>query len=1080
MIRKLIFSVFAILLTSSFVYAQRTITGTVSDASGPLPGASVLVKGTTTGTTTDFDGNFSIDVLEEDAILVASFLGYVTKEVTVSANQSTISITLEEDAQSLDEVVVTALGFVEKRDKMASTYSKIEADKLVQPVENKIIDGIAGKAAGVSINGTSGDPGAGSNIQIRGTSSLGGSSQPLIVVDGVPLNNDNISGSGDSDASAGVSQQSRLNDLNPDDIESFQVFKGASAGALYGSRALNGVIVVTTKKGKAGRFNVTFSSGVSIDEIAYKHPLQQTFGQGTNGNYSPTSAFSWGDRISDRSGGADDVNTSGQFFESLVSDNIIYPINSGGKNSTEIYRDRNFDQVFQNGVTYDNRFTISSGNEKGTFFLSGGHVSQEGIVKSSFYKKTNFTVNVSQNLTKKLTANIKGNYIHTGSNRTQQGSNTAGLYLGLLRSAPDFDITDYKGNYHSSSGTVTPFRHRSYRRYLGNSDNAIYNNPLWTINEQESSANVNRLIGTGELNYKWNDNITSILRGGVDFYADSRIYFFPWYTAGSARRYGLIDDEVINNQEFNADLLTNFQYELTEKLNTNIVLGFGLNDRRRKRNYTTADNFLANFRSPLDPAEIAPKENISSETTRTLQRNIRFYGTANFDYADQLIFTLGGAFEKHSTLPKNNNGFFYPSAELGWTFSNAISKSDALSFGKLRLAYGQVANVPIAHREQTVFEVGSFSTFSDGIALEDFGGGFQFDERLGNANLKPEIKTEYEVGLDLRFFKNRVSLSTTYYTNKTEDVLLSIAIPPSLGFENVYGNGATIENKGFEAELRYNFLKKEDWNASISANFSTNKNVVSKLEGGGVINFTSGSSIISVAKEGEPLGILMTQGALRDASGDMILDANGFPQVDTSGDLIVGDPNPDWRGGIQFDLSYKNISLSALFDTSQGNDMAQRTRFITSYFGTHADVGNTITLTEDLVNHDGDLIPSGTTVRGNVGDFGGGNVLLDENYYRTLYGFGDGKLNEFAVEDASWTRFRELSLSYTLNSESFKKATGFQSIEFTASGRNLVIWTDVVGIDPDINQFGVGRGKGLDYFSNPGARTYAFGIKFNY
>lgn len=1078
MMRKLIFSVFTLLLTSSFLYAQRTVTGTVNDASGPLPGASVLIKGSTTGTTTDFDGNFSIDVPEGDAVLVVSFLGYVTKEATVGANQSTISITLEEDSQSLDEVVVTALGFTEQRDKMASTYSKIEAEKLVQPVENKIIDGIAGKAAGVSINATSGDPGAGSNIQIRGTSSLGGSSQPLIVVDGVPLNNDNISGSGDSDASAGVSQQSRLNDLNPDDIESFQVFKGASAGALYGSRALNGVIVITTKKGKAGRLNVTFSSGISIDEIAYKHPLQKTFGQGTNGNYSPTSAFSWGDRISDRSGAADVVDTSGQYFESLVSDNIIYPIDD--KNSTEVYTDRNFDKVFQQGITYDNRFTVSSGNEKGTFFLSGGHVSQEGIVKSSYYKKTNFTVNATSNLTKKLTTNIKANYIHTGSNRTQQGSNTAGLYLGLLRTAPDFDITDYKGNYVSSSGSVTPFRHRSYRRYLGNSDNAIYNNPLWTINEQESSANVNRLVGTGEMKYQWNDNITTILRGGVDFYVDSRVYFFPWYTAGSARRYGLIDDETINNQEFNGDLLTNFNYELTEKLNTNIVLGFGLNDRRRKRNYSTADNFIANFRSPLDPAEIAPKENISSETTRTLRRNIRFYGTANFDYADQLILQLGGAYEKHSTLPKDNNGFFYPSAELGWTFSNAIGNSDALSFGKLRLAFGQVANVPIAHREQTVFEVGSFSTFSDGIALEDFGGGFQFDERLGNANLKPEIKTEYEVGLDLRFLKNRVSLSGTYYTNKTEDVLLTIAIPPSLGFDNIYGNGATIENEGFELELGYNFLKNEDWNASISANFSTNKNVVSKLEGGGVINFTSGSSIISVAKEGEPLGILMTQGALRDANGDMILDANGFPQVDTGGDLIVGDPNPDWRGGLQFDLSYKNISLSALFDTSQGNDMAQRTRFITSYFGTHADVGNTITTTEDLLNHDGDLIPAGTTVRGNVGNFGAGNVLLDENYYRTLYGFGDGKLNEFAVDDASWTRFRELSLSYTLNSESFKKATGFQSIEFTASGRNLVIWTDVVGIDPDINQFGVGRGKGLDYFSNPGARTYAFGIKFNY
>ncbi len=1074
--RKQLFILMFTVLLAGFGYAQTTITGTVRDAISPLPGATIVVKGTATGTTTDFDGNYAIEANNDD-ILVFSYLGYITQEIPVSS-RTTIDLVLEEDAEALDEVIVTSLGFVEKRDKLSSTYSKIDADKLVQPVENKIIDGIAGKAAGVTISATSGDPGAGSNIQIRGASSLGGSSQPLIIVDGVPLNNDTLEGSGSGDTSAGVSQQSRLNDLNPDDIESFQVFKGASAGALYGTRALNGVIVITTKKGKKGKMSVTFTSGVSIDEVSYKHPLQQSFGQGTNSNYSPTSAFSWGDRISSRSGAADEVDTSGQFFESLVTDNVIYPIVQ--KNETNRYTDSNFDKVFGTGITLDNRFTISTGNEKGTYFLSGGHVDQKGTINSSFYKKTNFTLNTSQKFTDKLTANIKGNFVHTGSNRIQQGSNTAGLYLGLLRTSPDFDITDYIGDYNNGSGTITQSRHRSYRRYLGNSDNPIYNNPLWTINEQENTATVNRFIGTAELQYQWNDHINSILRGGVDFYSDNRVYFFPYYTASAARRFGLLNDETINNQEYTMDILTSFRYELAEKLNTNIILGYGINDRRRKRDFIEANNFIANFRKPLDPSEISAKENITSEVTRTYRRNIRFYGTANFDYADQLILTVGGAYEKHSVLPKSDNAFFYPSVELGWTFSKIIEGFDALSFGKVRLAYGQVGNVPIAHREQTVFEVGAFSSFSDNIALEDFGGGFQLDERLGNPNLKPEIKTEYEAGIDLRFFKNRVALSTTYYQNETTDVLLDIAIPPSLGFSEIYGNGATIENEGFEVELKYDFIKNKDWKASAAINFSTNENLVSKLEGGGVVNFTPGSSIQSVAIEGQPLGVLYTQGALRNDDGSLVLDANGFPIVDTGGNLVVGDPNPDWLGGIQLTASYKNLTLAASVDTSQGNDLAQRTRFITSYFGTHADVGNTITLTESLVNYDGDVVPAGTTVRANVGNFGNGNVLLDESYYRTLYGFGDGKLNEFAVEDGSWTRLRELSLSYVLNSDSLQKNIGLNSIEFTASGRNLVIWTDVVGIDPDVNQFGVGRGRGLDYFSNPGVRTYAFSIKFNY
>jgi len=1076
MIRKLFLCVLALLLSSSFMHAQRTVTGTVSDDTGPLPGANVVVKGTSTGTTTDFDGNYSINVQNNDAILEVSYVGYTTIDVSVG-DLSILNITLIQDAESLEEIIVTTLGFKENRDKLAATYSKIEADKLVQPVENKIIDGIAGKAAGVSVNATSGDPGAGSNIQIRGVSSLGGSSQPLIIVDGIPYNNDNISGSGDSDASAGVSQQSRLNDLNPDDIESFQVFKGASAGALYGSRALNGVIVITTKKGKAGKMNITISSGIAIDDISYKHPLQKSFGQGTSGNYSPTSAFSWGDRISERPGGADDVDQSGQFFESLVSDNIIYPITQ--KNSTDVFTDRNFDDVFQTGTTYNNRFTISTGNENGTFFFSGGQIDQKGIIKSSSYKKTNFTIATTQKLTEKLTTTVKANYIHTSSNRTQQGSNTSGLYLGLLRTAPDFDQTDYIGNYHSSSGAITEMRHRSYRRYLGNSDNAIYNNPLWTINEQKNTSLVNRFVGSAELSYQWNEHISTLLRGGVDFYGDTRVYFWPWYTASSARRYGRLYDETIGNQEYNMDLITNFQYQLTEKLDSRFTIGFGLNDRSRKRIFTEADNFIANFRQPLNPSEISAKENISSSTFRTSRRNIRLYGRADFDFADQFILGLGGAYEKHSVLPESDNGFFYPSVEFGWTFSKLWDNSGPVSFGKLRLAFGQVANVPIAHREQTVFEVGTFTTFSDQIALEDFGGGFQLDERLGNPGLKPEIKTEYEIGIDLRFLKNRLGLSATYYQNETVDVLLDIAIPPSLGFDEVYGNGATIENKGFELEIKYDFLKNQDWKASVGLNYSTNDNLVTKLEGGGVINFTPGSSVQSVAIEGYPLGVLYTQGALRDDSGNMILDANGFPQVDTGGNLVVGDPNPDWRGGLIFDLSYRKLSFHILFDTSQGNDMAQRTRFITSYFGTHDDVGKTITLTEDLTNYDGTVFPVGSVVRGNVDNFGGGNVLSDERYYRSLYGFGDGKLNEFAVHDASWTRLREMSLAYVLDTDSFKN-TGIDSIEFTASGRNLVIWTDVVGIDPDINQYGVGRGKGLDYFSNPGTRTYSFNVKFNF
>ncbi len=1052
--------------------AQFTVSGAVTDASGgPLIGVNIVEKGTLNGTVSDVDGSYSLRVADANVSIVFSYTGYADQEVQV-AGQSSINVSLSEDVEVLGEIVVTALGFKEQRDKMSSTYSKIDGDKVLQRGENKIIDGIAGKTSGVRISASSGDPGAGANIQIRGQNTITGSSQPLIIVDGIPFNNDWLRGDGSED-DAGVSQQSRLNDINPDDIESFQIYKGASAAALYGTRAMNGAIVITTKRGSKGKMKVTYTTGLTVDRIAYKHPLQKIYGQGRGGNYSPTNLFSWGDKIADRPGGADVVDETGQFFESIVSDNIIYPIEE--KNSREIYTDSNFDKIFQTALSWDNKIALSGGNDRTTYYISAGHADQNGIIRNSDYKKTNLTASFTQRVTDRLKADFKANYINSSSNRMQQGSNTAGVYLGLLRNPPDFDITDYIGNHHNSSGSViTLSRQRAYRRYLGNNANAIYNNPLWTINEQINTADVNRFIGTGELNYLVNDHINLVLRGGADVYNDARIYFFPYFTAGADRRFGLLRDEVFQNQEYNVDLLANFTYPITDQIGSNIVIGYGVNDRNRKRNFAQADNFLANFRGLLDPNELSKKENITSESGRTLRRNIRFYGTANFDYLEQVFLTVGGAYEKHSSL---NDPFFYPSVELGWNFTKSFDKPDWFSFGKLRLAYGQVGNVPLPHREETVFEVGSFSSFSDEITLEDFGGGYQLDERLGDASLKPEIKTEYEAGLDLRFIRNRLSLYTTFYTNEIKDALLDIALTRSLGFDEIYSNGATIENKGFEIELGYNFIKQKDLRASISANISRNKNKVTKVLGGGVVNFTSGSSIQSVAIEGHPMGVFYTQGALRNDDGSLVLDDNGFPQVDLTGNLVVGDPNPDWRGGLGFNVGYKKLNLYILFETSQGNDFGERTRFITSYFGTHSDVANEITLTQDLKNYAGDVIPAGTTVRGNIGNFGGGDVLLDQSYYTSLYGFGDGKLNEFAVGDGSWTRIREASISYLIDFPGLKSSTGIQSIELSASGRNLAIWTDVVGIDPDVNQFGVGQGQGLDYFTNPSTRSFIFSLK---
>jgi len=1049
------------------VHAQNAIIGIISDQTGPLPGASIVVKGTAKGAVTDFGGSYSI-IANPGETLVFSFVGYKKVERVVGS-QNNINVLLKEDAQAMDEVVISVLGFKEKRDDVASTYSVIDAENANRSKEPTLINSLAGKASGLTITGTSADPGAGSTIQIRGVSSINGSS-PLIVVDGIPMNNSNLEGLA-SGLDGGVSQQSRINDINPDDIETIQIYKGASAGALYGSRAIGGVIVITTKRGEAGKLKASISSSVSFDQINRKHSLQTKFGQGLNGVYSPTNANSWGDRIADRTGGADDVNSSGEYFEA-ANGTLHYPITQ--KNSKEVFTNRNFDQVFQNGLASDLKFNLSGGSEKATFYFSASHLDQEGIIQGSNYLKNTLTFGNTYKFNNWLSSSSKISYTNSNSNRIQQGSNTAGLYLGLLRNPADFDINDYIGTYFDNSGNPTALRHRSYRRYLGNTPNPTYNNPLWTINEQTSDTKVDRFLGSIDFNINATPWLDFVIRGGLDSYNDDRTYFFPMFSGDGANN-GRYQNEIFHNTEISSDLIALMNFNLTEDLSARFTVGAALNDRERKQVYAEGLDFLYNSR--LKNPSISSNKDVIERNIRI--RNVRFYGLSNFEYKDILNLNLGLTYEDASSSSKS---ITYPSVEIGFKWSNLLDLNEinSLSFAKLRLAYGEVGLAPEPHGFETGYETGTYSTYSDVIGLTAFGSGFRLNDGQGNPNLEFEKKKEYEVGLDLRFFRNRVSLSGTYYFNETNDMLLNLDLSPSTGFDTFLGNVASMQNEGVEIEFNYDFLRMDNWSMSLFGNASTNKSEVTDLGGVKSVSFSPGSSINSSAMVGQPLGVLLGSAALRNEDGTLDLDTNGFPQVDTSGEKILGDPNPDWRGSAGIRANYKNLSLNVLFETSQGNDLAERTRFVLYGFGTHGDTGNEVVLPQDLVNHGGDIIPAGSTVRGNIQDFGGGPVLLDQDWYTSLGGgFGSSVINEFAVTDASWTRLRELSLAYSLKGDIITKA-GLESVDFSLTGRNLILWTKIEGIDPDVNQFGQGVSKGIDYFSNPSSKSVVFGININY
>ena len=1026
---------------------------------------------TSTGVSTDFDGNFTINA-NSGQVLVISYIGYNSEYITVG-NQDSITVSLQLDNE-LEEVVVTALGFAAVRDQQGSTSSVIATDDVIRSAEPTVVNALSGKASGVRITRSNGDPGAGSTIRIRGANTIDGSIQPLIIVDGVPMDNttsyaggNNITGS-----NGGVTQGSRLNDINPNDIESVQVLKGASAGALYGSKAANGVVVITTKKGSRGEAKITFKSSYSFDEISERIEMQDTWGQGRSGVFGTNRAESWGDWIPGRSGSMDTYK-SGAFF--TAENGTVYKA-IDDKNSTQTYVDENFDSVFGTGHALQNDLTISGGGDNSTYFFSLGHLDQDGMIKNATYERTNARLNYEAKLNDKITLSSKMAYTFTKSNRIQQSSNVSGLMLGLLRTPPDFDGRDYKGTYTSSGGTEYVNRGRSYRKPIGQSSNQSYTNPLWTVNEQTSLTKVNRITVTPQLTIKPTNWFSIITRGNVDVADDKRTYFFPVGDA-SSRANGQFQEDVLDIRNSSLDIIGKANFDLADNINLTATAGWSYNDRKYNRISGNITGFLVNS-SKQTTALNTSSEASSFDNYRSFRRSNRGYGVLNLDVANELFLNVSGALESASTI---DGSFFYPAADVAWVVTESAIQSDAISFAKLRGSWGQVGVQPSAHKFETLAEGGfGYSTYSDPLDSNLFGGGFRLDNNLGNPNLEPEIKTEWEIGADLRFLDDRMSLSFTYYDNIIEGILLDVTLSPSSGYATQYGNYGEMTNIGMEIDWGYDIIDEADFGLSTAINWSRNDNEVTDLYGTETINLSPGASVSSRAIVGYPLGTLYGTGSKTNPDGSLDLNSNGFPQI-TSSPIVLGDPNPDWRAGVSMNMRYKKWRLNAVLEHSHGGEFSPRTLWVLNRFGTTAETANRLTLDQPLVNYRGNTIAAGTTVRGNIKDFGGGPVLLDENWYRTGIGggFGDNQAYNFSIADATWTKLRDLSLSYIWD-DSRIKSLGLSDVILTFTGRDLININEVDGIDPEINTKGVSVAQGVEYFTNPQTKGFLFSLTINY
>ncbi|WJS95220.1 SusC/RagA family TonB-linked outer membrane protein [Flavobacterium johnsoniae] len=1020
---KLKFNGFLALLLVLFAqisFAQeRAVSGTVSDNAGmPLPGVSVLVKGTKTGTQTDFDGKYTIKA-SPNQVLVFTYIGMKSQEK--AASSTSVNVQLKDDSVELEGVVVTALGIKRSEKSLGYAVSKVSSEEIGRSGEQNVVQALAGKAAGVQVIGSGGTPGASSKIIIRGVNTITGTSDPLIVVDGVPIDNSTTqTTAGDNPFNAnlsGINNSNRALDINPDDIESVSVLKGPAAAALYGERAGNGVILYTTKKGKAGRgLGIDFSTSMAIDKVSQLPARQNKYVQGTSATataINPNTPQSWGPAASTL--GAPMYDNVGNFF--------------------------------QEGLTYTNNISFHGGDDRATYRASYGNVTQTGMIPETGLKRNTLRVVGDLKLNDQWKTGGSLQYTHTTNTLAQNGSNVSGVMLSLLRSVGSYDL-------------------RNYKDAEGNNKNyfASYDNPYFTVNENPATSDVNRVFGNMFLTYSPAEWLSLTAKGGIDAYSDYRKQIFAISSNGdNLAGIGEVAFNNINSKEFYGDFIATGLLPLkTDWLKINYTAGLNL------RSSQSTDVFSRG--KELAVRGVYNLSNATQLYTSNAEQNIMsraLFGQLEFDIKDQLFVTGSVRKEWSSTYGTNANSAIFPAASASWVLSNSFTLPEAVSFAKLTYAYGEVGIAPRPYQTISTFTQ-PFMTdgFTDGLSFPYNGvNGMAPSGGLGNQDLKPERVVGHEVGLSTKFLDSRLSLDVNAYYKTSKDLLITLPLPQSSGFASVYQNAAELVNKGVEVELAYDiFAKSSPFQWNVNLNWSKNENEVTDISG----NLTEISiesafgSIGYYAVKGQPLGSFYGRKWARDENGNKIIGSDGLAVIaDEIGNL--GNSAPKWTGGIRNTFSYKRVTLSGLLDFRHGGAVYNGTLARLHNFGVSAESGDrerTYVIDGVLANGTPNNIP-----------------ISAKDYYQKFLGDGGGA-EEQAVTDVNWIRLRDVTLSYDFN---VKRFTAISNAQVSFTGRNLWLNTNYKGVDPETSLTGAGsRINGLDYFNNPGSKSFIMTLKVGF
>ena len=1057
------------ILSAGLAFAQNVqVTGIATSAEdgSPMPAVAVAVQGTGRGTTTDLDGAYSISV-PSNGTLVFSFLGYDDAVVPVNG-RTTINVALQPGAILVDDVVITALGISKAEKAIGYAATTIKADDIISARTTNAADALAGKVAGVQIQQTSTDPGASSFIIIRGYNSISGSNQPLYVVDGVPLQNTTTTSQSKNTALGGISN------IPAEDIESMTILKGAAATALYGSRAANGVVVITTKTGKKGQgrnFQIAYSGGMQFRQVSLFPDMQNDFGQGWNGNQTYIENGSWGPAL--------DGSTQ-----------VYGPIWNNQQRIHEYSAvPTNVKDFFDLGISNNHDVSISgiSDDNKMTYYMSYSYTNDDGIMpsKHDVYNRNTIASRSTYQAAKWIKLSSSINFARSESDVVgifQGASVIDGLYE-FPRDLSIYDMRDLSVAFNTPEAYLTPYG---------------ITNPYWAIENNYNHNDSKQVFGKAQVDINPIKDLTLTYRMGFDYTDYDRKVGYPQidlddaliqkdygYAPSNMNQSGYVYTNYARRYETNHDFLANYNKKLGDALDLGVVLGVNINERGATAMAGETDEltFASGF---WDLSNGATKTTITESQSK--RRLIGAFADVTLGFNDLLFLELTARNDWSSTLPLEANHYFYPGATLSWVFSNMLENDDLLSHGKLRLAYGKTGNDASPYRTSASY-VQAFANgyYYGGIATFPMNGtnAFITAASMGSSTLSPEMTTELEAGLNLEFFKGRLGLDATFYNRTTDDLIFTLPVDPATGYTSMVTNFGSIGNKGIELVLNMTPVQTRDFRWDIGVNFSKNWNKVlslpEELEGGkSVINsFSAGNDAVYVyAEEGKPLGQFYTYLPQYNSEGKIIVGVDGQPILGTEVEDTGKNMQSDWTGGINTAIGFKGITLSAVLDVRYGGYMFSRTKNLMQFTGNGiATIYNDrkpFVIPNSVVEvSDGVYAPNETPIMQSDGTY--------QDYFNE-YGAGLG--GEFYLLDRSFAKLRNVSLSYSFP-KNVIKPLALSSLSLTAFCNNPFVWTAKTNryIDPETTTEAADGDLGSQFgelYANPACRTFGFNINFTF